>query len=314
MMKHVAFLTLGFSFFAGCSAQGPEGSGDGDGDSAEAGDGDGDTSGDGDEMNPGPDTGDDDIEIDPGDLDDDEMNPGDCKPKPIGLLRDFQSIYSSQSPIKDDQAALAQCPVYNDFQAPWPDAIDGIGHPESGIAAEILGPDRKPVIADPEHDYKTVTSPETFDAWYRDDPQCTKTFEYELPMVEDPVTGNLTFDSAAFFPLDGLGYGTSGASGTIPHNFHFTFELHMTFVYREGDVFNFTGDDDLYVYINDKLVLDLGGAHAPMSDAVNLDDLGLVPGTEYPIDFFHAERAESESNFHIETSLAFTNCDPIIVR
>jgi fibro-slime domain-containing protein len=130
-------------------------------------------------------------------------------------------------------------------------------------------------------------------------------------MELDPATGNLTYDSSAFFPLDGRGYGTSGAQG---HNFHFTFELHMTFTYNPGDVFSFSGDDDLFVFINDELVIDLGGAHAAMSASVNLDELGLSPTKEYTIDFFHAERAEGESNFHIETSLEFTNCDPILVR
>lgn len=256
--------------------------------------------------------GKDDVELGPGGTtggDGDMM--GDCRPKPIGLLRDFQSIYPEGFAISGDTDLLTQCPVYQDFEYPWPDPVDYLGHPEPGIAAETLGPDRKPVIADPEHDYKTITSPDTFHAWYRDDPQCNKTFEYELPMVVDQATGNLVFDSSAFFPLDGAGYGTSGIDD---HNFHFTFELHMTFVYREGDVFNFTGDDDLFVYIDDKLVIDLGGAHSPMSGAVNLDELGLVPGQEYPIDFFHAERAQYESNFHIETSLAFSNCEPIIVR
>ena len=82
----------------------------------------------------------------------------------------------------------------------------------------------------------------------------------------------------------------------------------------DSSSFNFSGDDDLWVFIDEKLVIDLGGAHAPMDASVELDTLGLVPGNEYPIDFFHAERAESQSNFHIETSLQFTNCDPIVIR
>ncbi len=51
-----------------------------------------------------------------------------------------------------------------------------------------------------------------------------------------------------------------------------------------------------------------------MEASVQLDSLGLEVGKEYPIDFFRAERAASQSNFHIKTSLQFTNCKPIIVR
>ena len=88
--------------------------------------------------------------------------------------------------------------------------------------------------------------------------------------------------------------------------------------YAGNETFAFEGDDDLWVFINKKLVIDLGGVHAPLAGSVDLParaaELGLVPGQEYPIDFFQAERMTSQSNFHVETSLAFANCNPIIVK
>jgi fibro-slime domain-containing protein len=239
----------------------------------------------------------------------------DCSPKIIGLLRDYQTYRGTINPVP--MSALETCPVYGDFQAPWTVAVPGLGNPEKGIPMTALGPDSKPVFSG--GSFQTITSADTFNAWYRDDPKCNQTFEHEIMLTPDPVTGNSVFDSSRFFPLDGKGYGLSGRDdqpedGHNEHNFHFTFELHMTFQYKPGDIFRFKGDDDLWVFIDKKLVIDLGGAHAPMEASVELDMLGLDAGKEYPIDFFHAERAASQSNFHIETSLQFTNCKPIIVR
>jgi fibro-slime domain-containing protein len=65
----------------------------------------------------------------------------------------------------------------------------------------------------------------------------------------------------------------------------------------------FTGDDDLWVFINNRLVIDLGGVHGPESASVNLDTLGLTAGNTYNFDLFFAERHTSGSNFRVETSI-----------
>jgi fibro-slime domain-containing protein len=237
-----------------------------------------------------------------------------CQPKPVGILRDFQS-----------GGDTVTCPVNLDFQNPvWgtqamPFTPD-IGLPDPGIVLPLLGADQKPQFSGTA---KTVHSAETFAVWYRDDPRCNKSLQYELPMQYDMAAGKLVFDSKAFFPLDSVAppesFGMSGLDDDkVMHDFHFTFELHMTFRYAGNESFEFVGDDDLWVFINKKLVIDLGGVHAPLAGTVDLParaaELGLEPGKEYPIDFFQAERMTSQSNFHVETSLAFTNCNPILVK
>lgn len=93
----------------------------------------------------------------------------------------------------------------------------------------------------------------------------------------------------------------SGSGGF--HNFGFTMKFQAKFEYVRGQKFEFKGDDDVWVFINNRLVVDIGGQHAEVSGAVDLDTLGLVEGKEYPFHIFYVERHTSSSNFMMRTSM-----------
>jgi fibro-slime domain-containing protein len=195
--------------------------------------------------------------------------------------------------------------------------------PDPGLVQAELGPDQTPVYAGPAEGTVTTTGPANFATWFHDTPNVNIGQNLTLQFLPDPAKatdpnayyydsstmGCATARCPGFFPIDGQLLQNEGNA----HNYHMTFELHLQFKYHAGAVFTFIGDDDIWVFIDNKLALDLGGTHNEVTGNVMLDTLGLAEGQVYDLAFFWCERHVTGSNLRIETSLEVTSCgDPVI--
>lgn len=155
-----------------------------------------------------------------------------------------------------------------------------------------------------------VDSSQTFDQWFRDVPGVNRTASMPFMMFQDHGTGMFVFDSDAdypytqrggYFPIDGQLMGDSRA-----HNYGFTTEIAATFVYNADSPqrVTFSGDDDVFIYIDNRLVIELVAAAENSTQTFDLSRLkGLRDGQRYSFRLFHAERRCCASNFRLETTL-----------
>jgi len=205
-----------------------------------------------------------------------------------------------------------------DFEAFWGDDITPL------LVKPMLSAAGKPVM-----DGRCVTAPKTticpmgqelttsanFGQWYND----TSGVNIDIPgalLLPRLANGSYVFDSAklGFYPIDGKGWTAPPAkenNGTADstvndgkmHNFGFTTEIHYFFQYRGGELLSFSGDDDVWIFVNRTLALDLGGLHPPEERTLDVDAnaaaLGLTVGGLYEIALFHAERHTAGSNFKL---------------
>jgi fibro-slime domain-containing protein len=176
-----------------------------------------------------------------------------------------------------------------DFRIPSRTTIGNCRQDSSRIDTLILDPDtiyqynyRKcDTIHEPASAYKTDTA---FKNIQIDDSL--------LLGIETEADDTLTsFYADLFFPIDNKGFGAELGAG-FNHNYSFTMQMHNRAIYHKaGASLTTSSDDDSWIFINNHLALDNGGAHATRQRTVYLDSLHLKPDSVYSFDLFFAERA-----------------------
>lgn len=238
-------------------------------------------------------------------------NPEDCDSILEVTYRDFTDEHPDfEGPFSGDEVRLTLIEPQLDAEGK-PVFRDSIGCPWSQTD--------KTQCADWMPTQKVIESKASFDQWYRTVPGVNMEFKKEIPLTQTTAgRGVYVYESNEFFPLTpDEGFGPSPVNGQ-GRNYLFTTEIHLTFTYVAKQTFAFRGDDDLWIFINNKLALDLGSMHNPAEGVIDFDaqatELGITPGRVYRMDVFHAERHTQVSSFRIETNIGcFTPAPPRVL-
>jgi len=252
----------------------------------------------------------------------------DCKVEPGNTCR---SAYDDPPPSLTVPMVVRDFAGYHDGSPPTghPDFSHYCCAEQKGITTSTLDATRKPVYAGTDAaPIAMTTGKTTFDQWYRDVSGTNYTFYQTLTLLQDATTSTTYamnsdtdepwYPRCGFFPVDstplvdtntglvstytdgafpgrvctaydGLGFGREW----LNHNYGFTSELRYFFQYQGSENLKFTGDDDVWVFVNGILAVDLGGVHNRAASTVILDaangtgqvGYGEPPGSYTTIDF-----------------------------
>lgn len=223
------------------------------------------------------------------------------------IYRDFVSVPAGGSTKFPDQQAFGAGMVTLGMVGPTL-GVDGL--PVYTGVCEKGGPNELDLVKCP---FGAQTSSKAnFDQWYRDTADVNLRLPGAIRLDRVGQTDAYVFNGTALFtPLTGKGWDALGKEGlTLGQNFGFTTELRFSFVFNGEEQLDFSGDDDIWVFVNGKLAVDLGGVHPSQSGSVSLGpkatELGLTVGNLYEVSLFQAERQPVGSKFKL-TLTKFVN-------
>jgi fibro-slime domain-containing protein len=248
--------------------------------------------------------------------------------------------------------------VYRDFRFHKPAEFEPDDEGKAalvGLVKTDLDQDGKPVYTGLTAAGCSFESVASFGTWYRNTANVNHATAGKLPLWRTSKGSYVNRYGAngeqwksgidgnpLFFPVDGdtftpaserkeafvpAFYDTSTPTDMDPnggsrlHNFAFTSEVRYWFKYETGNTYqlDFVGDDDVWVFINRKLAVDLGGLHPPIAGSVTLNTatatkLGnLQSGKVYEVAVFQAERHSSASSYKLTLTgfnMAPSSCVP----
>ncbi len=229
--------------------------------------------------------------------------------------------------IYDNKGIATTIGTFNGESTTYTNSSPGIivGLDKSNYKNVLFSVDEPGLFSDVAKKGKTILSGYklTFDKKDNGDKSST----YTLKSVTSPQ-GDVTNAGDNFFPLNNadsnvLDKGYAAADGQKATNYYFGMRYDVSFSLNgyTGDlVYKFTGDDDLWVFLDGDLVLDLGGIHPKCGGDVDLWQVGSIADelnrvgsreavdgdTNHTLTVLYMERGGNESNCNMQFTIPST--------
>lgn len=168
-----------------------------------------------------------------------------------------------------------------------------------GMVKPQLGSDRLPIPAfsDSESSWNAlhdalsinvigndpVLKTDNFYRWFHEVPGLSQRIDGRTVTFNRTAEGTYTYGGQDIYPIDDVpGIDASDVQlkdwqGQL-HNFNFTAHLGFAIKVKASgnERFEFSGDDDVWVFLNNQLILDMGGLHGPISGWFQINTDGTV--------------------------------------
>ncbi len=157
--------------------------------------------------------------------------------------------------------------------------------------------------------------------WFEEVEGKSKNYVGSLKLNYQNEGAVFNFSQKKFYPLDEVDFSKSDTVNKDGHNHLFTmnFAIPFTALLSGEENFEIEADDDTFVFLDDKLILDMGGIHDAMVGRfiihgdgevyVSVDDenfaysgITIESGSAQNIRIFHADRDSDNSIFSVKTT------------
>lgn len=155
--------------------------------------------------------------------------------------------------------------------------------------------------------------------WFSEVEGKSKSYIGAIKLDYDADGATFSFHKNEFYPLDKVEFSKGEDVNSDGHNHLFTmnFSVPFTALLSGNESFTITADDDTFVYVGDKLAVDMGGIHDAMTGSLTIKENGEVyssvdgaalaysginvgNGEGSVVRIFHADRDEDNSVFKVE--------------